>query len=106
MEGLIPLVYRTLKKTKTRRQYECLSAGAPAQAYDIADFYVRSPGLNQSHFYMESSDNSVAEKSMGSCGHRRRMSTGDISDGMKITGGSQAPAGPKRFGMLSCVTGC
>ncbi|KAK8685011.1 hypothetical protein V6N13_041022 [Hibiscus sabdariffa] len=49
MEGLIPLVYRTLKKAKTRRQYECLSAGA-AQAYNIADFYVRTPGSNQTHF--------------------------------------------------------
>ncbi|KAL6961692.1 hypothetical protein U1Q18_031520 [Sarracenia purpurea var. burkii] len=38
MEGLIPLVYRTLKKTKIRRQYKCLSTGA-AQSYNITDFY-------------------------------------------------------------------
>ncbi|KAK8599771.1 hypothetical protein V6N13_060406 [Hibiscus sabdariffa] len=105
MEGLIPLVYRTLKKAKTRRQYECLSAGA-AQTYNIADFYVRTPGSNQTHFYMESNSDSVAEKNIGSRGHRRRMSTGDISDGMKVTGCSRAPAGRKRHGMFSCVTGC
>lgn len=39
MEGLIPMVYRSLKKSKTRRRYECLSTGA-AQAYNIADFYI------------------------------------------------------------------
>ncbi|KAL0432841.1 UNVERIFIED_CONTAM: hypothetical protein Slati_2618400 [Sesamum latifolium] len=37
MEGLIPMVYKSLKKTRTRRRYECLSAGA-AQTYNIQDF--------------------------------------------------------------------
>ncbi|GMI71739.1 hypothetical protein like AT3G59880 [Hibiscus trionum] len=109
MEGLIPLVYRTLKKTKTRRQYECLSSGA-AQPYNIADFYVQS----RSHIYVEPNNSSVAEKNIGSRSHRRRMSTGDISssvEGLKITGVAPTPAGPKltRFRshrMFSCVTGC
>ncbi|KAK8478647.1 hypothetical protein V6N11_033039 [Hibiscus sabdariffa] len=113
MEGLIPLVYRTLKKTKTRRRYECLSSGA-AQPYNITDFYVQSPTQTRSHFYVESNNTSVAEKNIYGRGHRRRMSTGDISssvNGMKITGDSTTPAGPKltRFGshkMFSCVTGC
>ncbi|GFY81261.1 hypothetical protein Acr_01g0010700 [Actinidia rufa] len=40
MEGLLPMVYKTLKKNKTRRKYECLSSGA-AQAYNISDFYAQ-----------------------------------------------------------------
>ncbi|KAL1557182.1 hypothetical protein AAHA92_12702 [Salvia divinorum] len=37
MEGLIPVVYRSLKRNKIRRRYECLSSGA-AHAYNIKDF--------------------------------------------------------------------
>lgn len=43
MEGLIPLVYRSLKKSHTRRKYECLSSGV-TEAYNIADFYVKDEG--------------------------------------------------------------
>ncbi|KAE8670244.1 Detected protein of unknown function [Hibiscus syriacus] len=105
MEGLIPLVYRTLKKTKTRRRYECLSSGA-TQPYNIADFYVQSPTPGQTHFYTESNSNPVSEENIDRHGHRRRMSTGNIT----ITGGSRTPTGPKltRFKshrMFSCVTG-
>ncbi|KAK8281104.1 hypothetical protein V6Z11_D09G220500 [Gossypium hirsutum] len=106
MEGLIPLVYRRLKKAKTRRQYECLSSGA-AKSYDISEFYVQSPSQ-----YMKPNNTSMAEKNIGGQGHRRRMSTGDISgmDGME-TGESTTPAVAKltRFRshrMFSCVTGC
>ncbi|KAL7085800.1 hypothetical protein ACP275_14G300100 [Erythranthe tilingii] len=39
MEGLIPMVYKSLKKNKIRRKYECLSYGAAAtQTYNIEDF--------------------------------------------------------------------
>ncbi|KAL7176683.1 hypothetical protein ACSBR2_030099 [Camellia fascicularis] len=41
MEGLIPMVYKALKKKTTRRQYKCLSSGA-AQTYNnniSVDFY-------------------------------------------------------------------
>lgn len=40
MEGLIPLIYKSLKKNKTRRRYECLSSGS-AQTYNIEDFYTK-----------------------------------------------------------------
>nr|GLL47862.1 uncharacterized protein LOC109169843 [Ipomoea trifida] len=41
MEGLIPLVFRTIKRTRTRRQYQCLSSAAAADggAFNIQDFY-------------------------------------------------------------------
>ncbi|KAL0368729.1 UNVERIFIED_CONTAM: hypothetical protein Scaly_1091800 [Sesamum calycinum] len=37
MEGLIPMVYKSIKKTRARRRYECLSAGA-TQTYNIEEF--------------------------------------------------------------------
>ena len=117
MEGLIPLVYKTLKKNKIRRQYECLSSGA-AQSYNIADFSVN--GQSHSHVYVK--PNSTGGKNIGALnniaernGHRRHMSMGDFSmvyssaDSMK-TGASPTAAKPKlmRFRshrMFSCVTG-
>ena len=117
MEGLIPLVYKSLKKNKTRRQYECLSSGV-AQSYNIADFYVN--GQSHSHGFMK--PNSTGENNIGGLnniternGHRRHMSMGDFSmgyssvDGMK-PGASPTLAVPKlmRFRshrMISCVTG-
>ncbi|KAG1328234.1 hypothetical protein COCNU_01G021680 [Cocos nucifera] len=33
MEGLIPFIYRTIKRRKTRRYYKCLSSGM-AQRFD------------------------------------------------------------------------
>ncbi|KAF8402433.1 hypothetical protein HHK36_013389 [Tetracentron sinense] len=39
MEGLIPIVYKAIKRNKTRRKYKCLSSGA-TQTYNIPDFYI------------------------------------------------------------------
>ncbi|XVE76663.1 hypothetical protein DITRI_Ditri12bG0192100 [Diplodiscus trichospermus] len=115
MEGLIPLVYKTLMKNKTRRRYECLSSGA-AQSCNISDFYVN--GQSHSHLYIR--PNSTGEKiniaTERNGRHRRHMSMGDFSmqayssvDAMK-SGASPTPAVPKlkRFRshrMFSCVTG-
>ena len=41
MEGLLPMVYKSIKKNITRRQYEHLSSGV-AQSYNISDFNVSS----------------------------------------------------------------
>lgn len=49
MEGLIPVVYKSLKKNKTKRQYECLSSGA-AQAYNIEDFYMKDDHDHHDYF--------------------------------------------------------
>lgn len=35
MEGFLPLVYKAIKKRKTRRQYQCLSSGD----MNVAEFY-------------------------------------------------------------------
>ncbi|GFP87152.1 hypothetical protein PHJA_000858900 [Phtheirospermum japonicum] len=58
MEGLIPMVYKSLKKNKKRQTYECFSSGA-AQTYDFYDYFNREqqhvmaadsvPGLRGAH---------------------------------------------------------
>ncbi|CAN6563857.1 hypothetical protein ACFX13_026454 [Malus domestica] len=51
MEGLIPMVYKAMKRNRTRRQYSCLSSSSSLAAatppvsgqtsnYNIADFYI------------------------------------------------------------------
>ena len=78
MEGLIPMVYKAIKKTSFRRQYSHLSSEA-AQTYNIADFYA----IDQSHVYKLSS--SSTEKIGGlhieSNGHRRHKSAGHFAVG-------------------------
>ncbi|CAA2957795.1 uncharacterized protein LOC111396708 [Olea europaea var. sylvestris] len=40
MEGLIPMVFKSIKKNRIRKQYKCLSSGATDKSqYNIADFY-------------------------------------------------------------------
>ncbi|CAI9777070.1 unnamed protein product [Fraxinus pennsylvanica] len=40
MEGLIPMVFKSIKKNGVRRQYKSLSSGATDKThYNIADFY-------------------------------------------------------------------
>ncbi|KAK4387869.1 hypothetical protein Sango_2393500 [Sesamum angolense] len=49
MEGLIPMVYKSIKKTRTRRRYECLSAGA-TQPYNIEEFCTNDDDGDQYSF--------------------------------------------------------
>ncbi|CAL9122474.1 unnamed protein product [Musa textilis] len=37
MEGLLPLIYRTIKRKKSRRYYRCLSSGDAAAAFGVAE---------------------------------------------------------------------
>ena len=115
MEGLIPVVYRAIKGSKTRRQYECLSSGA-AQTYNIADFYITS----QNHVNIESPSEKIAGVH-GDNGnvHRRYKSVGDFSGQFysaedRVNAAASAaspPLPPKKIvrfrsnRMLSCVTG-
>ncbi|XP_008801134.2 uncharacterized protein LOC103715326 [Phoenix dactylifera] len=53
MEGLIPLVYRAIKRKKTRRCYKCLSSGAAL--FDYSEFnanghmFMTPPPENHKH---------------------------------------------------------
>ncbi|GMY33028.1 hypothetical protein FCV25MIE_28270 [Fagus crenata] len=111
MEGLIPMVYKAIKKTKIRRQYSYLSSET-AQSYNIADFYTN----NQSQVYMlPNSTERVGGFHTEGSSHRRHKSVGDYAVGFTSTGENKrmefAPPAPKQLvrfrslRMLSCVTG-
>ncbi|KAK2641624.1 hypothetical protein Ddye_023387 [Dipteronia dyeriana] len=103
MEGLIPMVFKAIKKNKTRRQYECLSSGA-SQSYNIADFYVNTTTRH--------SADKVEERY--ATPHRRHKSVGDFYVGYSSSangGGVGSPPVPQKLvrfrsqRMFSCVTG-
>lgn len=71
MEGLLPMVYKAIKKTRTRRQYECLSS---SQSYNIADFYVVD-GRDMINYSQSQSSNTSTHH------HRRHNSVGDYAFG-------------------------
>ncbi|GKU92303.1 hypothetical protein SLEP1_g6050 [Rubroshorea leprosula] len=106
MEGLIPMVFKAIKKNRTRRQYQCLSTVA-AQTYNIADFYMDG----HSPVYLASS----AEKAgsihpEGSSHHRRYKSVSNFSSMDCSRAGASPEMGKKlvRFRshkIFSCVTG-
>ncbi|GKV06175.1 hypothetical protein SLEP1_g18093 [Rubroshorea leprosula] len=110
MEGLIPMVYKAIKRNRTHRRYQCLSTGA-AQSYNIADFYMDG----QSHVHLTSSTEKAGSFQPESDSHHRRYkSMGDFSVGFPSMDHSRTDASPKaskqlvRFGshrMFSCVTG-
>ncbi|XP_030527805.1 uncharacterized protein LOC115739077 [Rhodamnia argentea] len=84
MEGLIPMMYRAIKRNRVRSRYECLSAGA-SQTYNVADFYMNGQAQAQAqaqvqpHLYLgPASDKAICDQSR----HRRYRSTGDYSFGL------------------------
>ncbi|KAL5782062.1 hypothetical protein ACOSP7_007091 [Xanthoceras sorbifolium] len=98
MEGLIPMVFKAIKKNRTRRQYECLSSDA-SRSYNIADFYVNG----QNHVYMNTHSAEKVEERYSH--HQRHKSVGDL-----YVGGSPPLVQKKlvRFRsqrMFSCITG-
>ncbi|KAL7145705.1 hypothetical protein ABFS83_07G105300 [Erythranthe nasuta] len=107
MEGLIPMVYKSLKKSKTRRNYECLSTGA-AQAYNISDFYVKD-GDN----YVIAGPDKVS--GLGGPPHHRRYNSVHVAGGGGAARGfeeeeeeatkSKQLVRFRSHRMFSCVTG-
>ncbi|KAG9446872.1 hypothetical protein H6P81_013000 [Aristolochia fimbriata] len=77
MEGLIPLVYRAIKKSNTRRKYRCLSHG-PVQRLHSFDSHVNT------HLYLPppppppTTTEKYAGYEEGSFRHRRYHSFHDI----------------------------
>ncbi|KAF3451096.1 hypothetical protein FNV43_RR07185 [Rhamnella rubrinervis] len=90
MEGLIPMVFKAIKKNRTRRQYRCLSSSSSAAAaqigYNISDFYVDSSSATSTssvnhhhhHVFMSTSSTTATETIGGfaGSGHRRYKSVG------------------------------
>ncbi|GAA0186695.1 hypothetical protein LIER_33983 [Lithospermum erythrorhizon] len=94
MEGLIPLVFKTIKRNRTRSQYEYLSSGTASaghhQMYNITDFYTnddsvirnspekttRPANLQRHHqsFHYGSSDSANKKELVRFRNHRRMFS--------------------------------
>ncbi|XP_004503031.1 uncharacterized protein [Cicer arietinum] len=101
MEGLLPLVYKAIKKNRTRRQYECLSSGTASYNISMAEIYSQ----NQ----ITSENNNI--------GHRRYKSVGagsHFANGFQFsqtTNGSVSPSSSKQLvrfrshRIFSCITG-
>ncbi|OIT31636.1 PREDICTED: uncharacterized protein LOC109208443 [Nicotiana attenuata] len=112
MEGLIPLVYKTIKRSRTRRRYECLSFGA-ADNYNIENFYPNG-FVNSKQYEVTPSDKVAAGGGLQAQNNRHRRTQ---SFHVEYTGGvspeiGSTPAKDKelvRFKghrrMFSCVTG-
>ncbi|KAI4342843.1 hypothetical protein MLD38_027411 [Melastoma candidum] len=94
MEGLIPMLYRAIKRNRVRSRYECLSS-ASAPTYDVSDFYPTG-GRAQAicHFHLTAplqgssetgSGDLFADRGMDSGRHRRAHSSlVDYSFGKRI----------------------
>ncbi|XP_055821968.1 uncharacterized protein LOC129890433 [Solanum dulcamara] len=113
MEGLIPLVYKTIKRSKTRRKYECLSFGA-ANTYNIENFYQKNSGKEYEMSSIDDQkmvDNGGGDQTEKYRHHRRTQSLH-----VEYTGGvspeDSTPVKDKQLvkfrshrRMFSCVTG-
>ncbi|XP_051126540.1 uncharacterized protein LOC127248307 isoform X2 [Andrographis paniculata] len=102
MEGLIPMVYKSLRKNKARRTYECLSSGT-AQTYKIEEFYAKDDLQDQ---YIKNYINSSAP---AGAQHRRCKSV-HVDSTMMVDKDEAYRPKPQlvRFRshrMFSCVTG-
>ena len=113
MEGLLPLVYKAIKRSKTRSQYECLSSGS-ALGYNISmaemypqtqDHTLRNQTAPHKVFHHHHEDHRIS--------HRRHNSVGDFGNGFhspQMRTGVVSTSSNKlvRFRsqrLFSCITG-
>lgn len=105
MEGLLPLVFRAIKKHKTRRQYRCLSSGATllydnTQGYDYYQHSTQKLGDNEEKIGYHRRYNSVTEFSNGfSSAPRVLTRSSSESPASKQLGNYRSPK------LFSCFTG-
>ncbi|XP_019190325.1 PREDICTED: uncharacterized protein LOC109184743 [Ipomoea nil] len=101
MEGLIPLVCRSIKRSKTRQQYEFLSSGT-AHTFNNQDFYQQTGGYNNH----SSPENMAVEEGKR---HRRHKSLcAEHGGGFSPDFATAKPEKLVRFRshrMFSCVSG-
>lgn len=111
MEGLLPLVYRAIKKRRTRREYQCLSSGA-ALRYNInmSEFYL--PQTQGYGGYHEQPLNSIQKNMVDDhaeiIGYRRRHNSAtDPRHRTHLPGSSVSKkiVSYKSHKIISCITG-
>ncbi|KAK7399306.1 hypothetical protein VNO78_10487 [Psophocarpus tetragonolobus] len=82
MEGLLPLVYRAIKKRKIRRQYQCLSSGATlSNDMNVPEFYPQNEGHG---YYMQepsASTLNLVDDRTKNVGYLRHNSARQFSNG-------------------------
>ncbi|KAI3959788.1 hypothetical protein MKW98_029825 [Papaver atlanticum] len=116
MEGLIPLVYKALKRNKTGRQYKSLSN----PDYNIADFYSADSITHQLPYLTPQPEKSMVvvageAKREGGGLHRRYKSVDQFSGSRSVRGGgfssnngSNQVVEMRRYrshrGILSCIS--
>ncbi|BAT73180.1 uncharacterized protein LOC124827145 [Vigna umbellata] len=68
MEGLLPLVFRAIKKRKTRSQYQCLSSGAAlSHNMNVSDhYYMQEPSTSTQKVVHDHAEN-VGYRRYDSC---------------------------------------
>ncbi|KAM7280699.1 hypothetical protein ACFE04_007833 [Oxalis oulophora] len=102
MDGLIPQVYKAIKKKTTSRHYECLSSSSSSAGR-------RNGETHHSRFnYAEKSATMMTCPSDKVSSHRRHNSLTDLSGTGNDWPGSTSPKKLVRFGshrMFSCATG-
>ncbi|XP_019052647.1 PREDICTED: uncharacterized protein LOC109114432 [Nelumbo nucifera] len=106
MEGLIPLVYKTIKRSNTRRKYKCLSSGA-AQGYNhAADFQA------DRHIYLGPPPEKFAGLNEEYTGHLRSQTVKELSGGffssqptVKEPRLSKQLVRFRSYRMFSCING-
>jgi hypothetical protein len=91
MEGLLPLVFKAIKKNKTKRHYECISLGGNCNI-SMAEIQP----IQHKNQISSASDN------FNSNGHRRYKSIGDSNFGNDLqfpqnTTGSVSPSSSKQL---------
>ncbi|GAB4825674.1 hypothetical protein Ancab_008547 [Ancistrocladus abbreviatus] len=115
MEGLLPLVFKAVKKTRSRRRYECLTSGSAAQNCDVSHFFVED---HHHHVHDREYSTPPPEKTSGFYEERdprhRRSSTVagefDAKDGYWTPPIAKQPKQIVRYrshsvDMFSCITG-
>ncbi|KAE9604216.1 hypothetical protein Lalb_Chr11g0068971 [Lupinus albus] len=107
MEGLLPIVYKAIKKNRTRRHYECLSSRDNALSYNIsmAEMYPQTQG----HVF----ENQTSKTTQKVIGHRRYQSVPDFTNGFsspQMRNDADSPSLKqlvkfKSQRIFSCITG-
>ncbi|KAF7840205.1 uncharacterized protein G2W53_008687 [Senna tora] len=124
MDGLLPMVYKAMKKNRTRREYQRLPSGAASHNIPLINMSEIYPQSTESHVYQYEAPYNYStqrviefyeDNNQSRHPHRRPKSVGDFGFGFSSSSlrrQSTTRAAPKqqlvRFRsqrMFSCITG-
>ncbi|EXB57297.1 hypothetical protein L484_011384 [Morus notabilis] len=82
MEGLLPMVFKAIKRNRSRRKYRCLSSGAAESYMSISEDYYVEPGPHTMSMMMRTTSACSMPQIQKMKAHRRHKSVGDYAFGM------------------------